>query len=82
MKKLEIDRKAPAPGDYQELKALKDQVYSGRYFKFKTDQRVAYTDVYAKKKQKVPAPTQYKYDVNNSLNRLSGSPRSLAVRRH
>ena len=47
MKKIEKDKKTPAQGDYQDLKALKDAVICTRTFKFKTDMRTSFTEKFA-----------------------------------
>ena len=76
--------KGVAPGDFHFAKpedAFKKTQLPPEHFNFARDKLVNFTEVYSRRKSYVPGTGHYKFDMNN-LRKISGSPRSLAVRRH
>merc|ERR1712046_240121 len=72
----------PAPGHYDTGSAYKKSQDPKRDFKVEKSPRVNFTETHAKNKKFLPGVGHYKYEVDRSLNHLSGSPRSIAPRRH
>lgn len=76
--------KGPAPGDFHFSKpeeAFRKTQLAPDHFNFARDKLVNFTEVYSRRKSYVPGTGHYKFDTNN-LKKISGSPRSLAMKRH
>lgn len=76
--------KTPAPGDFHFSKpeeAYKKTQLPPETFNFARDKLVSFTEVYSRRKSYIPGTGHYKFDIN-TIKRTSGSPRSLAMRRH
>jgi hypothetical protein len=76
--------KSPAPGDFHFNKpeeSYKNTQLKPEEFNFGKEKLVCFAEVYSRRKSFVPGAGLYKFD-NNTLNRISGSPRSLAMKRH
>ena len=79
-----VKAKTPAPGDFHFQKpedAYKSTQLPPETFNFAREKRVAVTEAAAQKKRYIPGAGHYKFD-SNTLTKISGSPRSVAVKRH
>lgn len=76
--------KPPAPGDYHFNRpedSFKKSHLPSNHFVFGKEKQVAFTDIYSRRKSYVPGAGHYKFDVK-MLSKVSGSPKSISVKRH
>lgn len=76
--------KTPAPGDFAFNKpedSFKKSQLSPSNFQFGRDKPACFTEVYSRRKSYIPGSGHYKFD-SNTLKRISGSPKSVAMKRH
>ena len=76
--------KSPAPGDFfyqTPLESYKKTQIKPEKFNFGKEKLVNFAEVYSRRKSFVPGAGKYNFD-NSTLNRISGSPRSIAIKRH